>query len=192
MVRHALIILHNFTSFVIKRDYFTHIYRREVITLPDGGELALDLANKHPFEIESSVIIHPKSPVIILFHGLGGSSMSEYVLFSVQKFLDAGFIVAVMNARGCGGMALINKTTYVGDKTDDLKHIVTHVKSKFRSNKIFFLGFSLGAASTLRYLGRPDVIDSCELTAAACVSPPWNVSVHTDVFSLCRTSSSSP
>ena len=102
------------------------------------------------------------------------------------KLLRAGYHVVVFNARGCGGMPLTNKTTYVGDKTHDVKEVVSYVYNKQQrahsGHKVFLVGYSLGAASTLRYLTRPDVMRSCELTAAACISPPWNIAVHTPVF----------
>ena len=44
----------------------------------------------------------PGSPVVLLVHGLEGSSESVYMMEMCRKLLEAGFHVVRMNMRSCG------------------------------------------------------------------------------------------
>eukprot|EP01035_Chromulina_nebulosa_P018681 gene18681-24429_t len=106
--------------------------------------------------------------------------MSEYVIYQVKKLLDAKFRVVVMNARGCGGVPLTTKQTFGGEKTQDMREVVNHL---FENNKeMYLIGFSLGGATVLRYVGVDG--NNTPIKAVACVSPPWNLEIPTKVFSM--------
>ena len=53
--------------------------KRELVILPDGGTIALDW-----FE-ENNPTLLSEAPIIILHHGLGGSTMSVYIQVSNQS-----------------------------------------------------------------------------------------------------------
>lgn len=72
-------------------------YRRELLQLKDGGELALDWMDHH---------CAPESPVIFILPGLTGASQSEYIKCLVAAGNNIGARVCVFNNRGLGGVAL--------------------------------------------------------------------------------------
>lgn len=72
-------------------------YRRELLTLKDGGEIALDWMENNCEE---------NSPVILILPGLTGASQSEYIKCLVIAGNNMGARIVVFNNRGLGGVAL--------------------------------------------------------------------------------------
>ena len=104
--------------------------------------------------------------------------------------LSAGYRVVVLVARGCGGLELTSGEIFAGRRTNDVAGAVDRVKQLYPDAKVFWVGFSLGAALTLQYLAVPHAntkqLSAMEegvstqwsgpLAAAVAVSPPWNMS----------------
>jgi predicted alpha/beta-fold hydrolase len=171
-------------------------YQRELLRMPDGGTVGLDWAEKCWLSTQKSMT--KDVPVVILHHGLVGDSQSEYIYHLAGYLLDGGFRVVVMVARGCGGLKLTSPELFAGRRVSDCAHCVQHVKERYRDAKLFWIGFSLGAALTLQYLAdnHEDILKraytqepapteaqlkdgapaSTPLTAAMSVCPPWDVS----------------
>jgi predicted alpha/beta-fold hydrolase len=118
-------------------------YQRERIFTPDEDFLDLDWSYAGDR--------HNKS-LVILSHGLEGSSTRQYILGMVRLLNRAGFDCLAWNFRGCGGE--MNKTArfYHSGATDDLDLIVRHALGKGYAS-IQMIGFSLGGNLTLKYLG---------------------------------------
>lgn len=72
-------------------------YRRELLTLKDGGEVALDWMDYDCAD---------DSPVVLILPGLTGASQSEYIKCLVTAAGTIGCRVAVFNNRGLGGVPL--------------------------------------------------------------------------------------
>lgn len=72
-------------------------YRRELLTLKDGGELALDWSEKNCTD---------DSPIILILPGLTGASQAEYIKCMVKAGNRIGARIVVLNNRGLGGVAL--------------------------------------------------------------------------------------
>src|SRR5204862_6432839 len=51
-------------------------------------------------------------PVLVLVHGLEGSSASNYMLGIAEKAWQRGFHVIRLNQRNCGGTELLTPTLY--------------------------------------------------------------------------------
>ena len=151
-------------------------YNREKVSLPDGGTVALDWASRESHIAHSELA--DDAPTIILFHGLVGDSQSEYIFHLTWHLMEAGYRVAVMIARGCGDLELTSCASFIGKKENDVHCCIVRVKKRYPRSKLFFLGFSLGAASTLNYLAEFDSRNCKELTAAMCISPPWNMQLQ--------------
>lgn len=148
-------------------------FERELVELSDGGVVAIDWAMLQGHSIDRS----QNKPVIILHHGLVGDSQSEYIYHFIRKLIRNGYIVGVMIARGCGGLPLRTVFTFAGRKTGDVRAVVKRVRERYPKTKLFWMGYSLGAAATLQYLedfhGQTDEEKSL-LDAVMCVSPPWS------------------
>jgi predicted alpha/beta-fold hydrolase len=111
---------------------------RQRIETPDADFLDLDWMKQGA------------NKVVIIQHGLEGSSTRPYVQGMAKCFYDNGFDVLAWNFRGCSGE--INKTPrfYHSGATDDLDLVVNRALDY---EEIYLVGFSLGGNLTLKYLG---------------------------------------
>ena len=137
-------------------------YVRERIETPDDDFLDLDWAYSNDEllmmndeftdnETNSSFIIN-NSSLVILSHGLEGSSTSTYLAGMVRHLTRSGFDCLAWHARSCSGeMNRQQRFYHIGD-TGDLHHVVQHALTKGYQT-IYLLGFSAGGNVTLKYLG---------------------------------------
>ena len=124
-------------------------------------------------------------PTIILHHGLCGDAASEHIVFMASKFLSCKqqkFRVVVVVMRGCGGLDLVTSQAMHGARTEDLREAIDHIHKKLPRSRLFGIGFSLGAGIMLKYLGEEG--SKSPLTAAYCISPPWDGKTQSVYFPL--------
>ena len=91
--------------------------------------------------------------LIIISHGLEGSSEAPYSQKLIYFFKEKGYDVLVWNFRGCGGAANRLPTFYHSGFTSDLREIINRVVSEKKYEEISLLGVSIGGNITLKYLG---------------------------------------
>jgi len=85
---------------VIERSIFYSTFftlHREILALSDGGEVALDWAEK-----DCSIT----SPIVIILPGLTGGSQAEYIKCLVSAARKNGIRCVIFNNRGLGGLQL--------------------------------------------------------------------------------------
>lgn len=141
-------------------------YRREVFTLKDGGEVALDW-------LETGC--DPESPVIIILPGLTGESQAEYIKCLVTAANRIGIRTVVFTNRGLGGVALKTPRLYCASNCEDLSEVVKHVKQSNPHVRIGATGISMGGLILGNYLARHSDEAKSILTAAKIISVPWDV-----------------
>ena len=115
-------------------------YVRERLDTPDGDFLDLDWGKQS------------SSKLVIISHGLEGSSDRSYVLGMGHAFYNENWDVLAWNYRGCSGE--INRTNqfYHSGATHDLEFVIGHAVD-LGYQEITLVGFSLGGNLTLKYLG---------------------------------------
>ncbi|GAB2589027.1 YheT family hydrolase [Spirosoma areae] len=140
----------------------TAAYVRERIDTPDDDFLDLDWAKAMDNEewimknAESSThhsslsILH--CPLVILSHGLEGSSTSPYLVGMVRHLTRHGFDCLAWHYRSCSGEMNRQQRFYHVGETGDLNLVVQHALSKGYQT-IYLMGFSAGGNVTLKYLG---------------------------------------
>ena len=112
------------------------VFDRVRIDTPDHDFLDLDFirsGHKH---------------LVILCHGLEGSSQSNYIGHFAAQFAHNGYDVLAMNYRGCSGEMNRQFHMYNSGKTDDLNHVVSSFANQY--DRIAIVGFSLGGNLTLK------------------------------------------
>jgi predicted alpha/beta-fold hydrolase len=116
-------------------------YKRERMTLADGDFIDLDWQKKG------------SKKVLVLFHGLEGSSQSQYIKGFSRFFYDKGFDTCAVNFRSCSGE--INKLlrSYNSGVSDDIEEVLFHVSKNNLYDEMYLCGFSLGGNALLKYLG---------------------------------------
>jgi len=108
---------------------------------------------------------------MVIWHGIEGSSASNYMLSTADKGFAAGFNVVRMNLRTCGGTEHLTSTIYHGGLTDDLRAIVSELIQQDGLSRLFLVGFSLGGNLVLKLAGEYDDRAPDEVLAVCAVSP---------------------
>lgn len=111
-------------------------------------------------------------PVLVHFHGLEGSSQSQYALGFMARCRELGWTGLVAHFRGCSGeLNRLPRAYHSGDSTE-IDWIVRRVAARFPDRRIFAVGVSLGGNATLKWLGERNSEAASLLHAAVAVSAP--------------------
>jgi predicted alpha/beta-fold hydrolase len=132
--------------------------RRERIGTPDDDFIDLDWLGPED------------GPVVLLLHGLSGSSRSPYMRGLQDRMAAGGWRTVAMNFRGCGGQPNQTSRGYHSGETGDFDWVVRVVRQRYPDKPLSAVGFSLGGNVLLKWLGEHGA--GAELVAAAAVSVP--------------------
>lgn len=136
-------------------------YSRERITTPDDDFLDLDWLRSGNHK------------VVILSHGLEGSSERHYVRSCAKYFHEHGWDVLAWNYRSCSGEMNRQLRLYHHGVTDDYETIVNQAIEAYE--EIALIGFSMGGSTTLKFLGEQGGSVHSKIKAAAVFSVPCNL-----------------
>lgn len=131
-------------------------YRRERINTPDLDFLDIDW------------IKNGNNKVIVLCHGLEGSSKSKYIQGMAKYFSERGWDILAMNYRGCSGEVNKKIKFYNMGQIEDLEEVL---KKTSDYKKVVLAGFSLGGGLILNFLGKNKIIPKNLLCAIAVSAP---------------------
>ena len=131
---------------------------RERLELPDGDFIDIDWAGD-------------TGPVVVILHGLQGSSRSPHVQGLLRSLTRRGWRSAVIHFRGCGGEANRLPRTYHSGDTGDVGYFLSHLRERYPSTPVAAVGYSLGANVLLKWLAERGA--GAEITAAVAVSVPF-------------------
>jgi len=138
-------------------------YRRERITTPDDDFIDLDWSRRGSRHL------------VLLCHGLEGSSRATYMQGMVQTLNQAGWDAVAYNYRGCSGENNRQLRAYHSGATDDLAIVHHHIIRRETYHSIGFVGFSLGGNLVLKYLGESGHILAPDRHWAAAMSVPCDL-----------------
>ena len=139
--------------------------QRERWELPDGDFL----------DIDRTPGPSPAAPVLVVLHGLEGSSRAPYVRGLVAEGQRHGLGAVAVNFRGCSGEENRLPRFYHSGETGDLAHVVGRLAQERPGRPIVLCGFSLGGNVTAKWLGeRGDDLPG-EVRGAVAISPPFDL-----------------
>ena len=122
---------------------------------------------------------YANAPVVVLFHGLEGSSHSHYSVELMRCVQERGWHGVVAHFRGCGGVRAIR--AYHSGDTQEIAHMLGCLKTRYPTQKIYAMGVSLGGNALAKYLGEQGNLAIVD--AAAVVSAPVNLNAAADALS---------
>jgi predicted alpha/beta-fold hydrolase len=93
------------------------------------------------------------APVLVIVHGLEGSSDSNYVRGIGEKAFQGGFHVVRMNQRNCGGTEALTPTLYNSGMSGDYRAVFEELSSGDGFEQIFFVGYSMGGNLVTKMAG---------------------------------------
>jgi len=110
--------------------------------------------------------------LVVLIHGLEGSSQSKYILAATKEFNNEGLDTVAFNLRGCSGEDNLLLQTYHSGKTEDVHFVINHLLENYSYDDIVIVGYSLGGNLTLKYMGEYANTQSSKIKCAVAVSVP--------------------
>lgn len=138
-------------------------YFRERIDTADGDFLDLDWSKIGAEKL------------LIISHGLEGSSERHYAKALVKLFNQNGFDVLAWNNRSCSGEMNKGPLLYHHGASYDLDEVIKHVEKNQKYKSYFLSGISMGGAQTLKYLGEKGADLNSKIKKAAVYSTPCNL-----------------
>ena len=153
--------LQTMASSLLKKAPVVEVRERRIDT-PDGDFLEWDW-----FDAGA------ETPIVVLLHGLEGSSKRYYVVESIKKLVQSGFSTAALNFRSCGPH--MNKTArfYHSGETGDIRFFVSYLQEQYPDRVIYAVGYSLGANALLKFLG--EMGKGTYIQSAVAVSAPYDL-----------------
>ncbi len=148
--------------FLFRKRQFEYQYRQRIDT-PDEDFFDVDWA-KHD--------IKPKK-LVILCHGLEGSTQSQYMIGTSHTLFSASMDVAALNFRSCSGEMNRQKVMYNSGWTRDLHYFIENFTHDYK--EIHICGFSLGGNVTLKYISDGIYPIDKRLKAVAAISTPCDL-----------------
>jgi len=119
----------------------------------------------------------PGKPLVVLFHGLEGSSDSHYARGLMAALAARGWSGAVPHFRGCSGEPNRTARFYHSGDAAEIDWIMARLHARApgsASSPIYVAGISLGGNALLRWLGESGSTANF-VTAAAAISAPLDL-----------------
>lgn len=154
-------------------------YWRERWDTPDYDHIDLDWVDNPAHEL---ALDEPDdTPLIVLFHGLEGSSNSHYARAFMHAVDTQGGRGVVVHFRGCGGtLNRLPRAYHSGDSTE-MDWILRRFRAT-RSGPIFVTGVSVGGNVLLKWLGEQGEAARDVITRAAAISVPFDLGAAADTL----------
>ncbi len=148
-------------------------YERYQVQLRDGDFVHVDA-------LPNLVNSQHHQPLVLLFHGLEGSSTSHYALALMHLLQQRGLRGAVAHWRGCSGHANLLPRSYHSGASEDIADVIRWTRRQLSDQTpLFVVGVSLGANALLKWLGQ-EPFNTKQIDAAVAISAPHSLSAGAD------------
>lgn len=135
-------------------------YRRERWATPDDDFVDVDWRDALP-----------TAPLLVLFHGLEGSSHSHYALALAQWAQAQGWGFAVPHFRGCSGEINRAPRAYHSGDYEEIGWILARLRTR-HAGPLYAVGVSLGGNALLRWAQEAGSTAAGVVQALASISAP--------------------
>ena len=150
-------------------------YRRERWDTPDGDFIDLDW-------VDEPSLVTRHSSLVVLFHGLEGSSHSHYSLALMAALRRGGMRGAVVHFRGCGGEPNRLPRAYHSGDAREIDWILRRLRAQNGAAPLFAAGVSLGGNALLKWLGESGDSAFPVINAAVAISAPLDLMAAGDAL----------
>lgn len=141
--------------------------RRESRDTPDGDFIDFDWLSGGADD----------APLLLIFHGLEGSSRSHYARVLLQAAAARGWRAVVAHFRGCGGRPNRLARAYHAGDSAEIDWIVGEVQPSAAAAPLFLAGVSLGGNAMLKWLGEQGSAAGKRVRAAAAICAPLDLTL---------------
>lgn len=121
--------------------------------------------------------------LVILLHGLEGSSDRGYMKGMAKYFNERDWDIVAYNCRGCSGEINRQPRLYHHGDTDDVSHVVDYINKENDYSEIVMMGFSMGGSLILNYLGNQKHVIPENIKAVVTFSVPCDLKATAEELS---------
>lgn len=140
-------------------------YRRERWTTPDLDFIDVDWQTCND---------HPSQPLLVLFHGLEGSSRSHYAEAFAHWARENGWRFVVPHFRGCSGELNLAPRAYHSGDFEEVGWVLDRLRSQ-HAGPMVAVGASLGGNALLRWAEEAGGAAARTVRAACAISAPLDL-----------------
>ncbi|EXI70624.1 MAG TPA: hydrolase [Candidatus Accumulibacter phosphatis] len=134
---------------------------------PDGDFIDLDWVTAADASAQPDC-----RPLLVIFHGLEGSSNSHYALTLLRAAAAVGWAAVAVNFRGCSGESNRLPRAYHSGDSEEIDWILRRLQTASPARRHYAVGVSLGGNALLKWLGESGTSAMDCLHAAVAVSAP--------------------
>lgn len=147
-------------------------HRRQRWNTPDGDFIDLDWAEPQDCGLR---IADGARPLLVLFHGLEGSSRSHYARTLMQAAVARGWSGVVVHFRGCSGELNRLPRAYHSGDSAEIDWILRRLRQQQGDAPLYAAGVSLGGNALLKWLGEQGAAANTIVAGAAAISAPLDL-----------------
>jgi len=147
-------------------------YRRERWETPDGDFIDLDYVDAGADQCS----------LLVLFHGLEGSSQSHYALSLMALARQKGWRGVVPHFRGCSGEPNRLARSYHSGDSAEIDWILGRLRAQNPHSDLYVVGVSLGGNMLLKWLGEAGHSAGQVIERAVAVSAPFDLNAAARVL----------
>jgi uncharacterized protein len=161
------------------------LFRRERWTTPDGDFLDVDWlrstssgqapsASSGPTQGRRNSSSRRETPLLVLFHGLEGSSRSHYAQAFADFARERGLAYAVPHFRGCSGELNHAPRAYHSGDHEEIGWILQRLRAR-NAGPLIAVGVSLGGNALMRWAAEAGSEAGASTDAVAAVCSPLDL-----------------
>ena len=147
-------------------------FRRERWTTPDADFIDVDFlaggADRPPAARSAEI------PMLVVFHGLEGSSRSHYCQAFAEVAQERGWACALPHFRGCSGELNHAPRAYHSGDYEEIAWILARLRAR-HSGPVIAAGVSLGGNALLRWAAEAGSDASSHVNAVAAICSPLDL-----------------
>jgi len=143
-------------------------FRRERWDTPDGDFIDLDW-------VDESSLVTRHSSLVVLFHGLEGSSRSHYSAALMAMLRGRGMRGVAVHFRGCSGEPNRLPRAYHSGDAREIDWILRRLRAQNADAPLFGVGVSLGGNALLKWLGESGDSAIPIVNGAVAISAPLDL-----------------
>jgi predicted alpha/beta-fold hydrolase len=122
------------------------------------------------------------APVVVIVHGLEGSSESNYERGIAEKAFALGYHVVRLNQRNCGGTEALTPFLYNSGMSGDYRAVFEELAGVDGLREIFFVGYSMGGNLVTKMAGEFGAEVPAELRGVCAVCPSLDLAACADAL----------
>ncbi|MBO1532035.1 alpha/beta fold hydrolase [Psychrobacter sp. F1192] len=155
--------------FAPKTPTYRRVIRKDSL---DETDIAYDFYDAYPISASTLQTQREETPLIVLFHGMEGSSDSHYARALAYQTHNQGWHFVVAHFRSCGGIPANGQVFYNAGDTDEVQHMLQNLHEHYAN--IYAVGVSLGGNALAKYMG--EYGDDAICKGAVVISAPVDMS----------------